>query len=491
MNSNYIKKIFLLLCFFLIAFACAEKITAAAENKSFPCGEDAANMIKPRVSNCSDRIYRKDFENGGPSLLCLSSNEEESGILTIAEYIQMALDYDPDVRIAGLKLEQQYAALKKTKAAFLPKVGLNSGINYSYDAKSPTKDAYNTTLNVSGKYNITSAGENPKNYEKSLVELEKAQAALTVAQEQVIFNSIQTFNNLLNLQMSVSIRRNEVMYFQNLAILSRKKDLTGIEYSRASVLLTQSEQRLLESIQKLDASKEDFMFLIGKEPSPELTVDTTLSFVELELNMGDCLKLAFANRKDFLQIEYAIEKQGKIINYAKRKGSPSVDIAAGYGWTPAAMDMSDALRQIFDLDRPKISTGILMTVPLYDGGERASDLKIEETHLTILENQRENMRRSITREVRQALNSFESAKSRYLLSGNTVTQTTKNLSSIFDKYSEGQANLEQVELVIGTFSNASISKTQALIDYYNSLALLNKATGSMEAYYRKRIVKEQ
>lgn len=408
---------------------------------------------------------------------------EDSSILTIDKYVQMALEYDPNVKICRLRLEQANYSIKNSKATFLPKVKANTGINYLYDAQSPTNNNYSTNLNISASYNVYSAGENPKNYEKSAISLEKAKSDLNIAHEQIIHKSIKTFNDMLNLQMNVSIQRNEEIYYQNLLLLARKRDFKGHEYSRASVLLTQSEQRLLNAIQKFEAGKEDFAHLIGKDPSPELKLDTTLAFHEKNFSIDDCLKLAFAQRSDFLQIESAIEKQKKVIAYTKKRGLPTVDLSAGYGWFPPAIDISNSLRQVFELDRPRVSAGLGASLSLYDGGERANNLKIEETTLEILEQDKENLRRDITREVRQALSNFESAKSRYVLAGDTVTKTTQNINSIFDNYAEGQANLEQVDQVIGTVTNAGFSKSQAITDYYNNLADLNRATGAMQKYY--------
>ena len=412
---------------------------------------------------------------------------DDSHILTIEKYVQMALDYDPNLKICQLKLEQAVADIKTSKASFMPKINASTGVNYAYDAKNPSRDNYSTNFNISAKYNIYSAGENPKKYEKSAISLQKAESNLNIAQEQIIYKSIKMFNDMLNLQMNVSIRRNEEVYYQNLLLLARKRDLKGQEYLRASVLLTQSEQKLLTAIQNFDAGKEDFAYLIGKEPSPELKLDTTLAFHERLFSIDKCLKLAFSRRTDFLQLESAIEKQKKIIIYTKKKGTPTLDFSAGYGWFPSPTEMNNAFKQFY-LDRPRINGGLSASIPIYDGGERANNIKIEETALDILEQEKENLRRDITREVRQALSNFESAKSRYILAGDTVTKTTQNLNSIFDNYAESQANLEQVDQVIGTVTNAGISKSQAIIDYYNSLADLNKATGSMFEYYETTII---
>ncbi len=498
------------LLFFLFLFLCCFQIcpclASASENSSagfgkiprvFPIrlpsatGDSAVDGIKegalPNVEN-EGKILPPEAKSD-MTVPMESKRDEKNGenVLKIAQYIQMALDYDPELAIALIKLKQSDSQLNKAKADFLPELTASGGLSYSYNYENQTSSPYTPSSAFNASYVILSAGTREKAYEKALVDLAQAKTDAELIKDSVIYNAITAFNNLLKAQVQLSIHQQELYYYQKLLSLSNARDPLGGEFSRATVLLTHSEQRLVKAREELDLRLEDFAWLIGSEPSPELVADTNLKFIPIMLDERELVKKSFENRRDFLQIEYAIFKQSVIISQTKKAGGPSASVSVSYGWAPCSVDIAGLWRRFFYENKPELSVGFSVSIPIFDAGKRKEDLNIEKDNLLILEHRRENLRRTVIREVRQSVNAFESAKKRYLLSGNTVEKARKNLSGIFEKYARGLAELEQVDQVIGAFRESAVAQIQAKIDYYNSLALVKKSAGIISDYYSSSI----
>jgi len=302
---------------------------------------------------------------------------------------------------------------------------------------------------------------------------------LTLTRNEIIANTVNTYNKLLQLgklreasQASVDALAEQAKNAELLLNLGR---IARVDLLKVEVQFSNERQRLASIDEGIAVTRETLAFLMGRsvdaggselEPEGELLLDPVAADFE------QVLASARQNRPEYLIARRGVEEAEATARISKGKLLPTVALFGGY------LDQYG-----FDLWHEEANwfSGLGASVPLFDRSlhaDLARDRILREraqTHLVSVENQ-------IRLDLRTATASLAESKSRVESSREAVRQAEESFRIEQEKYNSGAGAMVDLLLAQAADFNAVANYSQAFFDYNAAVTAWRKATGSLEEY---------
>lgn len=232
-----------------------------------------------------------------------------------------------------------------------------------------------------------------------------------------------------------------------------------LDVDKVQVQLSNLETQKLKAQNQIDAGKEGLKFLMNIPQNDQLILTDTLSDEELKSNILD-ENYEYENRKEFQQLETAMQLGRYNIKRYQLSKIPVLSFSATVN--------QNAQRNNFDFFKgsepwyPNSFLNFSLSIPLFDGGTRNSNIQTARLNLMKMNNQLDQLKSSIDNDVTQSRINMRSA----LI---TMDTQKKNIDLAQQVYQSTKLKYEQ-----GVGSNQEISTAQADLvtaqnNYYNSL----------------------
>jgi outer membrane protein len=344
-------------------------------------------------------------------------------VLTLKEAVQIGLEEDGNTRVL---LAMQYVRQAKAQTAIeranlLPNIdgsliqqnrttNLEAiGINFSLIPPSfrpPTFVGPFSTFDARVKGNqMIFDFSTIRRFQASKAGVTEAQLQQDQTRNEVTASIALQYLSVLRSEASLLTARANVALAQ--ALLELAKDQknagtgTGIELTRADVQLSNARQQLIEADLERRKTQLQLLKTIGLPLDTTVEFNERLSFVPLTPKpLPDVIQTALTSRADLLAQEKKEEKLKLLYSAVKWERLPSFYGFGDYG----------SLGDSASSSLPTRAIGVLMSVPVFDGGRR--DARRIET-LTRLESERivsQELRQQIELEVRTSLDKLHSSE---------------------------------------------------------------------------------
>ena len=248
---------------------------------------------------------------------------------------------------------------------------------------------------------------------------------------------------------------------------------TGIEVTRARVLLSNETQRRLVSENDLNQARQDLLRAMGVSPSIQLELTDQLGYVLPETKtMDQWREIALTSRSD-LRAQREREEQARMSSSAsKLERMPVVKGFADYGSIGTGVDNSVPTR----------SVGFSVQVPLFDGGSRQSKMMESESKHRQELIRTKDLRDQIETQLTLALDALHSAEEEVAVAQEGLSLSERELEQARHRYTSGVATSLEVADAQARLSQARDNRIAAL--YRHNLARLNlaDATGTIQSF---------
>ena len=237
-----------------------------------------------------------------------------------------------------------------------------------------------------------------------------------------------------------------------------------LDVDKVQVQLSNLETERLKAENQLEAGLEGLKFLMQMPPQDQLVLTDTLSDAELKADIlsEDYL---YENRKEFQQLETAMELGNYNIKRYQLAKFPTVALSANYS--------ESGQWQKFDVFKgPYYSSSFIalsINFSLFDGGAKNAQIQQAKIDLRKMENNLDQLKASIDNDVKQARSLMKSALV-------TMDAQKRNIDLAQEVYNTTKLKYEQ-----GVGSNQEMSTAQtdlitAQNNYYSSLydAIISK-----------------
>jgi NodT family efflux transporter outer membrane factor (OMF) lipoprotein len=326
-----------------------------------------------RPNNVSISTSYRDMDEHNPDTATIAGMQWRD-LFTDAylqSLIKAGLEYNTDLRIAHLRVEQAEAVLQSSRLSYLPSANLAAqGTLSSFDGADPSR-IYSLTATASWEIDIFGKLTNANRKDRAALESSKSYEQ--AVQTQLIATVANSYYTLLMLDSQLDINTKTVENWgksiKTMQLLKRAGQLNEAAVLQAEANKLSVESSILSIRRSINETENSLAVLLGREAQRiERGVLSEQSFSDT-FAIGVPLQL-LANRPDVRQAEYNLARAFYATNVARTAFYPSITLGGSAGWTNSAGSMIVNPGQFL-----WTAVGSLVQ-PLFNKGVNQANLKI-------------------------------------------------------------------------------------------------------------------
>jgi len=426
--------------------------------------------------------------------------------LTLSESIKQALDHNLDIRIAEIQLEGMESKVAQSKASFKPKLNLDlapatwagkldslhyepqagltasllteRGTTYglTLEQEQGEDERINTSWSLILTQKILPHPRVDSSYlalKKSLLSSEQERLALEDERNSLKLEVTVGFYNILKQQKEIELKG---LYLEqareDLLIVKDKfenQSASDLDLLSAQVEVVNAEESVFQGEDDLFQYSGEFKDLLGidSEAQIELIGESHPEPEPLELNLGDAVKEALANRLEIKRQKLTVSQSELDLALAKSKRSPSLNLSGGYSYT----ELED------DKEEDEYEVSLIFQIPLVDGGESKAEIEEARDRLKEANLNSEKLKRDTRAEVRSYFFDLQRRLRQIELLSLSEERSQKDLEIAKTRLSGGditQSDLREKEI---GFKGAQIAYLEGVLDYETARSTFLKSLG--------------
>ena len=403
--------------------------------------------------------------------------------ITLHEAVQMALQHNHAVRIAGYTVEEKQHAKEVAKSAYFPSIRNDSNFLHLTDtqlieiyagslggAAGTPVPPVNSIINQGGR-NLTTSGTQLTQPLTTLLKIkpanDMAQAELKASREkaQLTENDValsvhQVYYKILIDQAHRSATEARIKAAQDLQgeRVEQVKFGSTLEEqlieSRADLL--QAKQELLTTDLQLSDLKLKLNDLIGLPLTTALDLDPAMAEVPLTCKREECVTAAMASHPEITEAKDQVEKAEAAIRLAKADiRVPNVDAFARYSYQ----------NQVPFLARNFGTFGVHFDYDLFDSGRKRAILREREAQLSQAKENLARLTDEVELAVETAYNKLERTQQMVKVSEEVLSLRTEANRVRQEELLRGVALSSQAEMATAQEFDAKTLLLQSQLDY--------------------------
>lgn len=324
------------------------------------------------------------MKKGIVSLLAVTTVLMGSGMAygeTLEEALAAAYESNPQLMAQRAALRAIDEGVSRARSGFLP----NLSGTYSYsdgDTTSPDTDGVDVTtpstsesLSITASQNVFNGfrDRNAVKGAKSTVMAGRAQ--LQSVEQQVLLEAVTAYMNVLRDEAVVELNKNNVQVLERQLQASQDRfrvgEVTRTDVAQSEARLEGAKSSLLSAEAGLASSRALYRRVVGDTPA---TLETPSGKPDLPQSLDEAIELAMELSPGVIAARYNEESARHTVSQARGAFSPTVGVQAS--WTDSTRSgFSVEANSSFSNPSTTKSIGVQVSVPLYQGGARFSELR--------------------------------------------------------------------------------------------------------------------
>ncbi len=302
---------------------------------------------------------------------------------SLEEALAAAYESNPQLMAQRAALRGVDESISRAKAGFLPSV---QG-EYSYgDTNNKSPDDDGNTQNFPGtseQYGVSAnmnlfRGFQDRNAIKSArSNVMAGRAQLQSVEQQVLLDAVSAYMNVVRDEAVVSLNMNNVQVLERQLQASQDRfrvgEVTRTDVAQSEARLEGAKSTLLSAQATLASSRAQYRRVVGRTPA---TLETPGAKPELPSNLDAAIELAMELSPGVIAAQYGEEAAKHAMNQAKGALLPTVGVnASWYDIETSDVRNGPTGLEAVNTATQRRSVGVQVTVPLYAGGARYSDIR--------------------------------------------------------------------------------------------------------------------
>jgi outer membrane protein len=412
--------------------------------------------------------------------------------LSLNQAIQIALHNNSGLKQSVNGISGYETNVMAAYGNFLPSLGLSGSWDWS---KSDIKNAGFVLINgvpfstsassqnrsfsasVNSNWTLFDGLANIASLSQSKNDLGSAEASLERLKQDIVFQTISDFYNVINKQKLMSVKEEDLKWNQkNLETIRERNKLgaaTLADVYQQEVAEGNAELQLVTAQNDFESSKNDLLYFLGHDVSEEYTFSDVLSNDEQAILSSNLLKdfddltelvnRAFDNRQDYKSAQLNLESSLNNVTIARSGHLPSLNANGFYSW------QGDKLSEIDQSKR--LAFGLTLSVPIFSGWSVTNRVQFAEVQAENKEIDLKDLERDIKRQIETIYLQLKVAKKGLDVSGRNVKSASENLKIEEEKYTIGASKL--LDVLIAN-SNYTTAQTDLINSQYAYIVLSEK-----------------
>jgi outer membrane protein TolC len=284
-------------------------------------------------------------------------------------------------------------------------------------------------------------------------------------------NVAQEFYTVYSNQMRLEIARDDLENNEeSYEIIKNKVDgglLALEELYQAEVNLATSRSGVFNADLTLANSMDQFKVLIGLPLDTSLLVAAEILADTVPVNQELAISHALDNRMELREREIDLEKANFDLIVAKSTNEFAGSVTASFG----LQGNNEQFSELFATNTNTPAIGLTFNIPLFDWGERKSEIKAAEASLQSTQISYEVERTDIVMNIRSVVRSLKNLENQIEIQRKTVENAELTYDINLERYRNGDLTSLDLGLYQNQLSEAKMSLTNAIINY--KIELLN------------------
>lgn len=407
--------------------------------------------------------------------------------LNLPKTVQMALDYNRDIKNSQYALKRAEYAINQAQAGKKPTVDYTFGAQRSRATDAAT---YSRAASLMGGANsISNAFSNGISvniplYTGGLVEgqIDVAKLGKTNAQEEILrveqatkYSAIQGYYGLLAYQELQGVYHEAVDNLQghldNVQAQYNVGTKAKVDVLSSDVSLANAKTTAITADNNVAVAESNLNNILGLPLETKLNLaDHQLPFDTYNISLQEATDYAMKYRPEVLQAAIAVQEAERNIDIANAGNRPTVAITGGNDWADNTFPGIDANKRSW-----KVAAGV--TYSLYDGGATKAKVNQAKQDLLVARETEQKTREAVQLEVKQAYLNIRSAAQKVEETQTVVDQARENYRIQNIRYQAGVGiNLDVLDAQL-SLNEAQVNHIQALYDYNVGIAKLEQVMG--------------
>jgi outer membrane protein len=406
-----------------------------------------------------------------PSIITAQQNEKDTSLqqATLENCVRYAIVHNPDLKNARLNEDITEATIKSKLADWFPQVNFNYSLQHNFQL--PTLN-FNGMLIHSGSENTSGlqfgATQNIFNRDVLLASRTSKDVRLHAKQntkEQNINIAVmvsKAFYDLILTRQQISVTEQDIQrveislkdaYYQYQSGISDKTD-----YKRATISLNNAKAQKKFGDETIKAKYTYLKELIGYPSSGNFEPVYDTAQMANEIFLDTLQNVNYSSRIEVRLLETQKKLQQYNLQYYKWSFLPDVSAFGNYNLN----FLNNNFSKLYNQSYPNSYAGILLSIPIFQGGKRLQQIKQAELEVRQVDNAITSIKNNINTQYSQALATYKSNLYNY----NSLKENLALANEVYDvirlQYRSGiKAYLEVI--------NAETDLRTAQINFYNAL----------------------
>lgn len=395
---------------------------------------------------------------------------------TLAELSAMALQNNPQTRVAWASLQAQAAGLGMAESAWLPKITLNAN---ALQAQSTTSAGYRIprqrtiSPNLSLSWLIWDFGQREATIHAAQAALIAARFANDQAIQQVLAGVATAYYQSLADRVLVDVDRQALTTAQSALDAAEARHRAGqatiSDVYQAKSARAKAQGNLDSAIQTRLQNGGALASSVGLPVTTDIRLAPLNTQADPQLNSAvrDLLDQAIRRNPNLQNAQAQVAAARANLDHAERAGLPSISLGANEG-----------LRIQQGLGRTQTnSIGLTLSVPLFTGFNQQYQTAQARAKLRQSEANRDNVYQTTELAVWQAYYAYRSAEVALPSARAQEENAAQALKAVEAQYRVGYATIQDLLTAQSTLTSAQLAVAQNALNAYTALAKLGSAIG--------------
>lgn len=451
--------------------------------------EELAQKIADDAAKSAEKAADKRAKNQEVDPVIVIGRVPTNGTvdLNLPKTVQMALDYNRDIKNSQYALKKAEYAINQAQAGKKPTVDYNFGAQRSRATDAAT---YSRAASLMGGANSVSnafsngISVNIPLYTGGLVEgqIDVAKLGKTNAQEEILrveqatkYSAIEGYYGLLAYQELQGVYHEAVDNLQghldNVQAQYNVGTKAKVDVLSSDVSLANAKTTAITADNNVAVAESNLNNILGLLLETKLNLaDHQLPFDTYNISLQEATDYAMKYRPEVLQAAIAVQEAERNIDIADAGNKPTVAITGGNDWADNTFPGIDANKRSW-----KVAAGV--TYNFYDGGATKAKVNQAKQDLLVARETEQKTREAVQLEVKQAYLNIRSAAQKVEETQTVVDQARENYRIQNIRYQAGVGiNLDVLDAQL-SLNEAQVNHIQALYDYNVGIAKLEQVMG--------------
>ena len=402
--------------------------------------------------------------------------------LNLPKTVQMALDYNRDIKNSQYALKKAEYTIDEAKAGKAPVVDytFNTQRSRATDASlaaSRSKDAISNAFgnNLSVTIPLYTGGKVEGNIDVAKLGKTNAQEDILRVEQATKYSAIQGYYGLLAYQELQGVYHEAVDNLQghldNVQAQYNVGTKARVDVLSSDVSLANAKTTAITADNNVAVAESNLNNILGLPLETKLNLaDHQLPFDTYNISLQEAMDYAMKYRPEVLQAAIAVQQAERNIDIANAGNRPTVAITGGNNWADNTFPGIDANKRSWNI-------GAGVTYNFYDGGATKAKVNQAKQDLLVARETEQKTREAVQLEVKQAYLNIRSAAQKVEETQTVVDQARENYRIQNIRYQAGVGiNLDVLDAQL-SLNEAQVNHIQALYDYNVGIAKLEQVMG--------------